>query len=138
VKTLEQAIAQVAALPDADQEQIGRRLLSHVEKLRRLREELDKGTRSPRGRARHSTSKNSSVKRPGSMAGRRGAAIWSPEALVDVDEIWNYYERVAGRKTAQKILREIGEVVATVEDHPFAGRIGSRVNGLCYQYSSAR
>jgi hypothetical protein len=46
VKTLEQAIAEVASLPDADQEQIGRRLLSHVEKLRRLREELDKGTRS--------------------------------------------------------------------------------------------
>ena len=46
VKTLEQAIAEVAALPDADQEQIGRKLLSHVEKLRRLREELDKGVRS--------------------------------------------------------------------------------------------
>jgi len=46
VRTLEQAIAEVAALPDADQEQIGRRLLSHVEKLRRLREELDKGARS--------------------------------------------------------------------------------------------
>jgi hypothetical protein len=46
VKTLQQAIAEGAALPDADQEQIGRRLLSHVEKLRRLREELDKGARS--------------------------------------------------------------------------------------------
>jgi hypothetical protein len=46
VKTLEQAIAQVAALPDDDQEQIGRRLLSHVEKLGRLREELDKSARS--------------------------------------------------------------------------------------------
>jgi hypothetical protein len=46
VKTLEQAMAQVTALPDADQEQIGRRLLLHVEKLRRLREELDKGARS--------------------------------------------------------------------------------------------
>jgi hypothetical protein len=46
VKTLEQAIAEVEALPDADQEQIGRQLLSHVEKLRSLREELDKGVRS--------------------------------------------------------------------------------------------
>lgn len=46
VKTFEQAIAKVAALPDADQEQIGRQLLSHVEKLRSLREELDKGIRS--------------------------------------------------------------------------------------------
>lgn len=46
VKALEQAIAEVAALPDSDQEQIGRQLLSHVEKLRSLREELDKGVRS--------------------------------------------------------------------------------------------
>jgi hypothetical protein len=46
VKTLEMAIAEVANLPDADQEQIGRQLLSHVEKLRRLRQELDKGVRS--------------------------------------------------------------------------------------------
>jgi hypothetical protein len=43
VKTLELAIAEVANLPDADQEQIGRRLLS---KLRQLRAEIDKGIRS--------------------------------------------------------------------------------------------
>jgi len=43
VKSLELAIAEVANLPDADQEQIGRRLLSHVEKLRA---EVDKGIRS--------------------------------------------------------------------------------------------
>jgi len=46
VKTLEQAIAEVTTLPDADQEQIGRQLLSHVEKLRSLREALDPGIRS--------------------------------------------------------------------------------------------
>lgn len=46
VKSLERAIAEVATLPDADQEQIGRRLLSHVEKLRQLRAEVDKGIRS--------------------------------------------------------------------------------------------
>jgi hypothetical protein len=43
VKTLEQAIAQISRLPDADQEQIGRKLLSHVEKLNALRAEIDKG-----------------------------------------------------------------------------------------------
>lgn len=43
VKTLEQAIAKISRLPDADQEQIGRRLLSHVEKLNALRGEIDKG-----------------------------------------------------------------------------------------------
>ncbi len=46
IKTLDRAIAEVTALPDADQEEIGRQLLSHVEKLRGLREELDKGVRS--------------------------------------------------------------------------------------------
>jgi hypothetical protein len=46
VKTLEQAIAEVATLPAADQEQIGRKLLSHVEKLRELRADIDKGIRS--------------------------------------------------------------------------------------------
>ena len=43
VRTLEQAIAQISRLPDADQEEIGRKLLSHVEKLNSLRGEIDKG-----------------------------------------------------------------------------------------------
>jgi hypothetical protein len=43
VRTLEKAIEEVTNLPEADQEQIGRRLLSHVEKLRQLRAEIDKG-----------------------------------------------------------------------------------------------
>jgi hypothetical protein len=46
VKTLEQAIAQISRLPEADQEQIGRKLLSHVEKLNALRAEIDKGIHS--------------------------------------------------------------------------------------------
>ncbi|OCK55862.1 hypothetical protein LMTR3_33720 [Bradyrhizobium sp. LMTR 3] len=46
VKTLEQAIAQVSRLPAADQEQIGRKLLMHVEKLNALRAEIDKGLHS--------------------------------------------------------------------------------------------
>ena len=46
VKTLEQAIAEVERLPAEDQEQIARTLLSHVEKLRALRAEIDKGIRS--------------------------------------------------------------------------------------------
>jgi hypothetical protein len=46
VRTLEQAIAQLSQLPEADQEQIGRKLLSHVEKLNALRVEIDKGLHS--------------------------------------------------------------------------------------------
>jgi hypothetical protein len=34
VKTLQKAIDEIARLPDADQEEIGRKLLSHIEKLR--------------------------------------------------------------------------------------------------------
>ena len=46
VKTLELAIAEITRLPDADQETIGQQLLSHVEKLRWLRSEVDEGVRS--------------------------------------------------------------------------------------------
>jgi hypothetical protein len=43
VKSFEQAITEVELLPAEDQERIGRTLLSHVEKLRALRTEIDKG-----------------------------------------------------------------------------------------------
>lgn len=46
VRTLEQAIAQLSRLPEADQEEIGRKLLSHVENLNSLRADIDKGLRS--------------------------------------------------------------------------------------------
>jgi hypothetical protein len=46
VKTLERALAEISQLPAADQEEIGRRLLQHVEKLRALRADVDKGLRS--------------------------------------------------------------------------------------------
>jgi hypothetical protein len=46
VKVLEQAIAELPRLPEADQEQIGRSLLSLVDKIRQVRAELDKGIRS--------------------------------------------------------------------------------------------
>lgn len=46
VKSIERAIAELAELPEADQEQIGRQLLSHVEKLRELRAAVDQGIAS--------------------------------------------------------------------------------------------
>ena len=46
VKSRGQAIAELERLPAEDQEQIGRTLLSHVERLRALRVEIDKGVRS--------------------------------------------------------------------------------------------
>ena len=61
------------------------------------------------------------------MAAGRRAALWSPEALDDRERIWGYYVQVAGRHTAEKILREIAEVIALIEDHPFAGRARNEV-----------
>jgi hypothetical protein len=43
VKTLEQAIAEATSLPAADQELIGRKLLTHIEKLRELRRDIEQG-----------------------------------------------------------------------------------------------
>ena len=45
-KVLEDAIAQIADLPDAVQDQIGHELLAHVRKLRELRIDIDKGLQS--------------------------------------------------------------------------------------------
>jgi hypothetical protein len=43
IKLLKEAIEQVAALPEADQEQIGRELLEHASKIRTLRADLQAG-----------------------------------------------------------------------------------------------
>jgi hypothetical protein len=45
-KTFKDAVAEVATLPEPDQEKIGRDLLAHVEKLRALRADLAAGLRS--------------------------------------------------------------------------------------------
>ena len=45
-KALEEAIHKIAMLPESDQEKIGREILSHIEKLRRLRDAIDAGISS--------------------------------------------------------------------------------------------
>jgi hypothetical protein len=45
-KILMEAMEEISNLPEADQEKIGRELLSHLERLRRLRVEIDKGIQS--------------------------------------------------------------------------------------------
>jgi hypothetical protein len=71
VKTLEMAIKEVASLPEADQEQIGRRLLSHVEKLGQLRAEIDKGIRSLNAGAGTSLDIEDFLRRQNELYGRR-------------------------------------------------------------------
>ena len=46
VKILEHALAEAAKLPTPAQEQIGRELLAHIEKLHALRADLEQGIRS--------------------------------------------------------------------------------------------
>lgn len=62
------------------------------------------------------------------MAQARRAALWSPEALDDREGIWDYYVRAAGAHTAEKVLREISEVVVLIEDQPLAGRARNEVH----------
>ena len=45
-KTLNKAIAELEKLPQAAQDEIGRELLAHIRKLRKLRAEIEKGIRS--------------------------------------------------------------------------------------------
>jgi plasmid stabilization system protein ParE len=62
------------------------------------------------------------------MAESKRAISWSSPARSDLSEIWNYYARVAGRQTADKIVRQISEAWGVLEDYPFAGRDRSEVN----------
>jgi toxin ParE1/3/4 len=61
------------------------------------------------------------------MVDPRRSIVWSPDARADLSEIWNYYAKVAGRRPADKIVQEIGEVCRLLEDHPFAGRTRDEV-----------
>ena len=45
-KALKEALVEVEKLPAPDQENIGRQMLHHVEKLRELRRDIDAGVRS--------------------------------------------------------------------------------------------
>jgi toxin ParE1/3/4 len=56
------------------------------------------------------------------MAESQRSTLWSPEALNDLDGIWDYYAGVGGRRTADDIIRRIGKIAALLEDQPLAGR----------------
>jgi hypothetical protein len=45
-KLFERAAAEVAKLPESEQDRIGQELIAHLEKLRRLRSDIDEGLRS--------------------------------------------------------------------------------------------
>jgi toxin ParE1/3/4 len=71
------------------------------------------------------------------MAEARRAVIWSPEALDDRERIWDYYVGIAGRHTAEKIFRDLAEVIALIESHPFAGRTRNEVRPGLRSFAAA-
>ena len=60
--------------------------------------------------------------------GHKLPVIWSPEALDDIDRLWDYTSEVAGGATADRILRQIGQAVAVLEDFPHAGRARDEIH----------
>jgi len=61
------------------------------------------------------------------MVEHKHPVIWSPEALDDIDQLWDYYAEAAGAGTADRILRQIGKAVALLEDFPLAGRARNEI-----------
>jgi toxin ParE1/3/4 len=68
------------------------------------------------------------------VAEHRLPVIWAPEALEDIDQLWEYHAEVAGSASADRILRQIAKVVATLDEFPLAGRsrddIGANLRSL--------
>jgi toxin ParE1/3/4 len=48
--------------------------------------------------------------------------IWSPEAIADLDGIWDYYEDVAGIRTAENMTQVIHHRCSILVEHPLSGR----------------
>ena len=61
------------------------------------------------------------------MADPRRPIVWSPEARVDLSEIWEYYAKVAGQLTADSVVRRIGDACRLIEDYPLGGRARDEV-----------
>jgi toxin ParE1/3/4 len=56
------------------------------------------------------------------MVANRTPLIWSPEAIADLESIWDFYIDAAGQRTAENVVREIAETCTLIEEHPHAGR----------------
>ena len=63
------------------------------------------------------------------IGGTRRPVVWSSAALADLADIWSHYASVAGRLTADKTVRDVGEACHTVAARPFAGRSRNDVRG---------
>ena len=56
------------------------------------------------------------------MAGPERPIVWSSAARADLAEFWSHYATVAGRLTADKTVRDVGEACRAIAARTFAGR----------------
>jgi toxin ParE1/3/4 len=70
------------------------------------------------------------------MAENKPAILWSPEALADIDHLWDYYVQAAGRGTADRILREIAKAVAVTDDFPLARRARDEIRSSLRSFAT--
>jgi toxin ParE1/3/4 len=61
------------------------------------------------------------------MAGVGRTAVWSREAIDDRERIWHHYVEIAGDHTAAKMFLKLADVIALIEERPFAGRARNEV-----------
>ena len=50
------------------------------------------------------------------------STLWSPEALADIEKIWDFYARAAGIAVADRMLRDIARAVSILQTYPLSGR----------------
>jgi toxin ParE1/3/4 len=56
------------------------------------------------------------------MAVTRRPVAWSPDARLDLSEIWDFYAAAGGSRVADQIVRRIVEASRPLNRHPLAGR----------------
>ena len=56
------------------------------------------------------------------MAAPERPVVWSSTALTDLVDVWIHYATVAGRLTADKAARDVGDACRAIAARPFAGR----------------
>jgi plasmid stabilization system protein ParE len=115
--------ANLAWLPESDQETIGRQLLSHVEKLRRLRMEIDRGERSLDAGLGRTLDIDEFVER----AKERHGGHWEAADLVAGSDSrpridLGILHRRGRAAQGGNVIGEIAETCKLVEAHPYAGR----------------
>ena len=61
------------------------------------------------------------------MAAPERPVVWSSAALADLADVWSHYATIAGRLTADKTVRDVGDACRTLAARPFAGRARNEV-----------